>query len=104
DRHIALIELHAHTTGHEFLALVDQRLQKLALGGEPEAVINEFRIARHERIFEVRGLPVERDRFYASVGGEQDGAAGRLIDAARLHADETVLDKIEAADAVLAAE
>ena len=37
------------------------------------------------------------------MGGEQDGAAGRLVDAARLHADEAVFQKIETANAVLAA-
>ena len=34
----------------------------------------------------------------------QDGAARRFIDAARLHADEAVLDEIEPADAIVAAE
>ena len=34
----------------------------------------------------------------------QDGAAGRLIHAARFHADEPVLHQVHAADAVLAAE
>ena len=47
---------------------------------------------------------VERDRFDAAMGGEQDGAAGRLVDAARLHADEAVLDQVEPADAVVVAE
>ncbi|MCY1294147.1 hypothetical protein D9M70_434300 [compost metagenome] len=49
------------------------------------------------------GTPVERDRFDRAVRGEQDRAAGGLIDAARLHADEAVLDEIETADAVVAA-
>ena len=40
----------------------------------------------------------------AAVGGEEDGAAGGLVDAARLHADEAVLDEVEPADAVPAAE
>jgi hypothetical protein len=35
---------------------------------------------------------------------EQDGAARGLVAAARLHADVAVLDQVEAADAVLAAE
>ena len=34
----------------------------------------------------------------------EDRAAGRLVDAARLHADEAILDDVDAADAVLAAE
>ncbi len=35
---------------------------------------------------------------------QEDRAAGRLVDAARLHADEAVLDQIDAADAVRLAE
>mgnify|MGYP003694610197 CR=1 FL=1 len=36
--------------------------------------------------------------------GHQDRDAGRLVNAARLHPDKAVLDQIDAADAVLAAE
>ena len=86
------------------LALVDQRLQHLALGREPEAVVDQLGVARHQLVLEVRGAAVERDRFDGAVRGEQDGAAGRLVDAARLHADEAVLDQVEPADAVVAAE
>jgi hypothetical protein len=35
---------------------------------------------------------------------QQDRAAGRLVDAAGLHADEAVFDEVEPADAVLAAQ
>ena len=52
----------------------------------------------------MRRLAVERDRLDGAMRGEQDGAARRLVDAARLHADETVLDEIEPADAVGLAE
>jgi hypothetical protein len=34
---------------------------------------------------------------------QQDRAAGRFIDAARLHADEAILDKVEPANAIVAA-
>ena len=43
---------------------------------------------------------IERDLLDAAMGGEQDGAAGRLIHAARLHADKAVLNQIEPPDAV----
>ena len=39
----------------------------------------------------------------AAVRVPQDRAARRLVDAARLHADEAVLDEVDAADAVVAA-
>jgi len=52
----------------------------------------------------MRRAAVEGDALDAAMGAVQDGAAGRLVDAARLHADEAVLDEVEAADAVLAAQ
>ena len=38
------------------------------------------------------------------MGGEQDRAAGRLVHAARFHADVTVLDQIEPADPIVVTE
>ena len=52
----------------------------------------------------MRGAAVERDRFDGAMRGEQDRPARRLVHAARLHADEAVLDEIEPADAIVVAE
>ena len=52
----------------------------------------------------MRRLAVEGQRFDGAVGDVEDGAAGRLVDAARFHADEAVLDEVDPADAVVAAE
>ena len=84
--------------------LVDHRLQHLALGREPEAVIDELGIFRDEAVLQMRGLAVERQRLDGAVGDGEDGAARRFIDAARLHADEAVLDEVEAADAIVMAQ
>src|SRR5690606_18750597 len=51
----ALVELHPHGAGDMVLGLVDQRLQRLAFGAEPEAIVDQFRIARHDRVFQVPG-------------------------------------------------
>ena len=48
-------------------------------------------------------LAVKRERLHLAVGLHQDRAARGLVDAAGLHADETILDEVNAADAVLAA-
>src|SRR6516162_2580569 len=101
---IALVELEPHPAGDELLALVDCDLQHLALGREPEAVIDQLGVFRHQLVLEMGGAAIERDRFDATMGGEQDSAARRLIHTARLHADEAVLDEIEPTDALLAAE
>ncbi len=90
--------------GDQRLALVDQRLQHLALGREPEAVVDQLRIAGHELVLQVRRAAVQGDGFDAPVGGDQDGPAGSLVDPARLHADVAVLDQVQAADAIVVAE
>ena len=87
-----------------FLALVDCRLKHLALGREPEAVVDEARVFRHQFVLEVHRAAVERDALDAAVRGEQDGPAGRLVNAARLHSDEAVFDQVQAADAIVVAE
>ena len=86
------------------LALVDRRLQHLALGREPEAVVDQLGVARHQLVLEVRRGAIERDELDAPMGGKQDRAAGRFVDAAGLHADEAVLDQVEPADAIVLAE
>ena len=86
------------------LRVIDQHLQRAALGAPPVAVVDQARVARHQVVFQMRDLAIERDGLDAAVGLQQDGAARRLVAAARLHPDIAVLDEVEAADAVLAAE
>ncbi len=52
----------------------------------------------------MESLLVEAEGLEHLVGRVEDGAAGGLIDAARLHADEPVLEQIDNADAVRAAD
>src|SRR5258705_11661604 len=103
DDHIALVQLEPHLALDMLLRLVDQGLQHLALWTEPEAIINQLGIARHQLVLEMPRSAVERDAFHRAMGGKQYGAARRLIDAARFHSDEPVLDEIDAADSVVTA-
>ena len=43
--------------------VVDQPLQRLALGREPEAVVDERGVARHEILAQAQHLAVERQRL-----------------------------------------
>ncbi len=79
---MTLVKLQPHRAFDVFLALVYQRLQHLALGREPEAVIDELGIARHQLVLEMGGAAVERDALDAAMGAMQDGATGRLVDTA----------------------
>src|SRR5438067_7192589 len=89
---LALVEFQPHPARDELLAAVDRGLQHLALRREPEAVVDELGVARHQLVFEVRGAAVECDLLDAAVRGEQDRAARRLVHAARFHSDETIFD------------
>ena len=84
--------------------MIDRRLQHLALRREPEAVVNEFGIFRHQLILEMGGAAIERDGFDGAMAAKHDGTARRLVHSPRLHADETIFDEIEPPDAVGAAE
>src|SRR3546814_4567015 len=75
--------------------MVDRRLQHLAFGREPEAVVDELGIFRHQLVLEVRRAAIERDAFDTAMRPRIDFAAGRFIHPARLHADEAVLDEVE---------
>src|SRR5947207_11839969 len=104
DRRRALIEFQPHTPLDLLLALIDRRLQHLALGREPEPVVDQLGIARHQLVLEMHRAAVEAEALDATMRRQQDRATRSLVDAARLHADKAVLDEIEAADAMLAAE
>ena len=78
-------------------------LQHLALRREPEAIVNEFGIFRHQLVFQMRRAAIQRDAFNAAMGTGVDFATRRFIHTARFHTNETVLDQIKTANAMRAA-
>src|SRR4029453_4891527 len=92
---MALVEPELDRSGHELLRRIDGGLQHLALGREPEAVVDELGVFRHELVLEMSRAAVEGDGFDPAVRRDQDGAARGLVHSARLHADEAILDEIE---------
>src|SRR6516164_1936630 len=104
DADQALVELEPYDALDMLLALVDQRLQHLALGREPEAVVDQLRVTRHQLVLQMRGTAVEGQALDPAMCGLQDRAARRLVNTARFHADKSVLDEIEPADAMLPAD
>ena len=64
------------------MGLGDESLDRLALRGEPEAVVHELGILRDQAVADEHRLAVDGQRFEVAVGGEEDGAAGGFINAA----------------------
>src|SRR3546814_12387780 len=60
--HAALVKLQPYGAGNLSLAMINRRLKHLALRREPEAVVDQFRIARHQFVLEVRRATIQRDR------------------------------------------
>ena len=59
---IAFVELELYAAGHKFLALVDCHLQHFALRREPETIIDQFGIFRHQLVFEMRSAAIDRSQ------------------------------------------
>src|SRR3990167_1967769 len=104
DDHVALVQFHAHHAVHVGLGGVDHLLQHQTLRAPPETVVDQAGVFGHQLVFQVSDFAVQGDRLDGAMALEHDGAAGGLIAAARLHADEAVLDDIQTTDAVLAAD
>src|SRR3989442_1147146 len=104
DDDVALVEPDPHRARDVARALVHQGLERLALGREPEAVVDHLGVARHEGVAQMEHLAVERERLERPARDVHDRAAGCLVYAPRLHSDEPVLDEVDAPDSVLAAQ
>src|SRR6185436_20484986 len=89
--------------GHRLLRLVDEGVQGLTQGGEPEAVVDDLGVVESEALLVVEGVAIEGESLQFAVGEHNLSAARGLVAAARLHADEAVLYQVDTADAVLGA-
>ncbi len=97
---VALVEFQPHRAGHRALRGIDEGIQRLAQGREPQTVVGQFGIFDRNHLLEVHRLAVEDERFEFAVRVEQNRAAGGLIHAARLHPHQPIFDQIHAPDAV----
>ena len=79
---MTLVEFQADGAGDMGLAGVDGGLQHGAFRAEPETVVDQFGITRHQLVLEVHRAAVQRDGFDTAVRLKQQGAAGCFIDAA----------------------
>ena len=101
--HVPFIELYSHQAVYERrLGCINHRLHHSALRAPPITIINKFRIARHQFVFQVGHLAVEGDGFDGPMRTQHDGAARGLIASTGFHADVTIFHQIQTPDTVLA--
>src|SRR5699024_11983307 len=96
-------DLELDVAGDGLVQAVGKGVQGLPQGGEPLAVVDDVGVLLGQLGLEVGALLVQGDGLQDVDGLVEDGAAGGLVDAAALHAHQAVLDDVQQADAVLAA-
>ncbi len=101
---VALVELHLNCTSYLLLSYINECGDCFANWSEPKAVVYELCELLSNDVLVLHCVSVEDESFEVFVSSVQDCSAWSLVNASGLHADKTVLDDIDCADAVLAAE
>ena len=97
---VPLVQLQLDDARDVLLAERDRVPDQVHLGREPEPVVAKAReLARHV-LGDALDLPVHAYALEVHVRLAEEGAAGRLVDAAGFDAHEPVLDDVYAADGV----
>ena len=95
-------QLDAHLALDELLRLVDERVDRLARGAEPEALVDELRPALLEAALDPRLVLRQHDVLERRVRLDEHDRRRRLVDLAALDADGAVLDHVDPPDPVAA--
>src|SRR6185437_4305857 len=104
DDGVALVEAERDRTGYGFLRHVDERVVRFALDRPPASFVHQVGVARGDEVLGCESATIERELLELAVRCVEQSTTRRLVDAARLHADETILDQIDAANAVASAD
>ena len=98
----SLEEAQAHVAGHELLRGLDEAVERLFERREPHAVVDELGPLLLDAELVVQHLTLEAQVLERLVRGDERERARNLVDLAALHADEAVLDHVDAAETVAA--
>src|SRR5271157_493621 len=101
---VAFVKLQANHACHRTLRGVDKSINRFAQRREPQTVVDEFSVFDRDHFLEVHRLTVKDKRFKFTMGEEQNRSTRRFIDAMRLHANESILNEVDASDAMRAAD
>ena len=101
---IALVELQVNLTCDILLRFLREGDHAAHKRREPLSFVDDLSHLGGELLLELHEVAVEAELLELLMCRAEDCAARSLIDAAGLHADDTVLDDIDNADAVLTAE
>ncbi len=100
---ISFVKFDSYFTGNFFLSAIDEGLNRFAFRRKPEAIIDELGIFGDEAITHVLGFAINDESLEVLMSGEEDGSAGRFVDATRFHANKAVFDDVNSPNSVSSA-
>src|SRR5262245_55579088 len=103
-RHFSLQQLHPHYTVYKSLTACDEAREIIVQSAEPQSIVDQIGVFLRDQGLEALLLLAETQRFQLAVRIVQDECPGGLVQLARLDADQAVLDVVDAAYAMLAAD
>jgi len=98
------VERQPNRAAHGALRALDVGVEVAPVAGEPFALVNEARVLCRDRSLETPNLGVEHQVFEGPMRRVQNDGRRRFVDFSRLDSHEAVLDHVDAADAVQAAQ
>mmetsp|Transcript_19697 Transcript_19697/g.74561 ORF Transcript_19697/g.74561 Transcript_19697/m.74561 type:complete len:465 (-) Transcript_19697:182-1576(-) len=99
--HVPLVQFQVNFSRDVALREVDGVHHEVHLRRKPEAIVAEDGELLRQLVADAQHFAVDAHSLKIQVRLAEDGAARRLVDAARLDADEAVFDDVDATDAVL---
>jgi len=66
--HRAFVETHRDGAGHDFLGLLEERVERFSKGREPLPVINQLGVGDCQNVFVITRLAIENKRFELAMG------------------------------------
>ena len=100
DAAVALEELEPDRAGDALLHVLHERVDRLARRRKPEAVVDDVGVFLREALLESLEILGDDQPLELAMRGMQNDGRRRLVDFARLDADQPILDHVDSADAV----
>src|SRR4051812_44549782 len=87
---------------YPLLGDVDESVVRVALGRPPASLVDQVGVPWCDEVLRGEGSTIEHELLELAMGGVEQGATRRLVDTARLHADESIFDQVDAPNSVSA--
>ena len=76
---VALVQFELDDAGNRSLRGIDEGFQCFTQWGEPQSIVDQFRVLERDQVFELHGLVIDDQHFQFLMSGHQDRSTRGLI-------------------------